>query len=388
MKLNSSFDLWCRRTFPAILAGVIVLAGTGLALAQDAGATLPPGVQDVVKLAKAGISEDIILAQVKSSAATYSLTADQIIYLTQQGVSQNVIKTLMASAPASAPVAPPAPVTAPAPVAPVAPPAASASVSAPPSYTLPTTPAPAVVVAADTSVPSLTTFQSALAPYGAWINVPGYGLCWQPTVAVTDPYWRPYFDGGHWVYTDAGWSWESDYPWGGWAFHYGRWFRSGGVWVWAPGYDYAPAWVCWRQADAYCGWAPLPPEAVFVPGLGLRYRGALALDVDFGLGFEAFNFVPYDHFWDYNLHPYLLGPGVGLDIYRRSVILNGYRVDGGRFVVEGLGRDRIALYTHHDVVRVDVGVGFGHRPVVVGHDHGYGGYGHDSYGHDRDRHGW
>lgn len=379
MKLNSLYGTWFRRWLPAVLVVALMLAEAGLAAAQDAGATLPPGVQDVVKLAKAGISEDIILAQVRSSGATYSLSAEQIIYLTQQGVSQNVIKTLMASA--AGPTAVSAPTSAPA--APVAPPPAAAA-PVQPAYTLPSTSAPTVTVAADEQTPSLATFQSALAPYGTWVNLPDYGLCWQPSVAITDPFWRPYFNGGHWVYTDAGWAWESDYPWGGWAFHYGRWFRHAGIWSWAPGFDYAPAWVCWRQADAYCGWAPLPPEAVFVPGLGLRYRGVLAADVDFGLDYDAFAFVPYDHFWDHDLHPFLLGAGVRLDIYRRSVILNGYRVEGGRFVVEGLGRDRIALYTHHDVVRVDIG--FGHRPVVVGHDRDYRDrdYRHD----DRQRHGW
>lgn len=378
MKLNSWLGAWFRRCLPAVMIGALVLAGAGLAAAQDAGAALPPGVQDVVKLAKAGISEDIILAQVRSSGATYSLSADQIIHLTQQGVSQNVIKTLMASAPepTTAPVPPPAPAV------PIAPPPTAAP--AQPAYTLPSTPAPSITVAAEAEAPSLATFQGSLAPFGTWVNLPDYGLCWQPTVAMTDPFWRPYFNGGHWVYTDVGWAWESDYPWGGWTFHYGRWFRHAGIWTWAPGYDYAPAWVCWRQADAYCGWAPLPPEAVFVPGVGLRYRGVLAADVDFGLNFEAFAFVPYDHFWDHDLHPFLLGSGVRLDIYRRSIILNGYRVEGGRFVVEGLGRDRIGRYTHHDVVRVDIG--FAHRPVVVGHDRDS--RDRDYRRDDRQHHGW
>jgi hypothetical protein len=30
-------------------------------------------------------------------------------------------------------------------------------------------------------------------------------------------------------------------------------------------------------------------------------------------------------------------------------VLNGYRVDNGRFVVEGLGHDHMAAVTHHDV---------------------------------------
>ena len=76
---------------------------------------LPPGVQDVVKLARAGINEDIILTQVKTAGASYQLSADQIIYLSSQGVSQNVLRALMASgpvpdgAPVPVPVTPPNP---------------------------------------------------------------------------------------------------------------------------------------------------------------------------------------------------------------------------------------------------------------------------------------
>ena len=115
------------------------------------------------------------------------------------------------------------------------------------------------------AAPSLDYFQSQLAPYGNWLNLPGYGLCWQPAV---DFGWRPYFDGGHWEYTDAGWYWQSDYTWGDIAFHYGRWAYTASGWVWVPGYEYAPAWVVWRHADVdgYVGWAALPPGAVFVNG--------------------------------------------------------------------------------------------------------------------------
>jgi hypothetical protein len=205
---------------------------------------------------------------------------------------------------------------------------------------------------------SLDSFRMQLAPYGTWMDVPGYGLCWRPSVAATDPYWRPYCDQGHWVYTADGWFWQSDYPWGDIAFHYGRWCRDSVGWVWVPGYDWAPAWVCWRQADGYCGWAPLPPGAVFRAGVGLTFGGHLAVDVDFGLGVDMFTFVPYDRFWDHNLHAYLLPrERVGL-FFGRSVIMNGYRLDHGRFVVEGIGRERMATLTHHDV-RVEIEVGHG-----------------------------
>ena len=84
------------------------------------------------------------------------------------------------------------------------------------------------------------------------------------------------------------------------------------------------------------------------------YDGRLAVDVGFGLGPEAFVFVPYDHFWDYSLHGFIV-PRDRVDfIFARSVIRNGYRLDHGRFIIEGIGRDRIGLYTHREI-RVEHG---------------------------------
>jgi hypothetical protein len=322
---------------------------------------LPPGVQDVVKLVKAGLSEDVILAHIRNAQAYYSLSADQIIFLHNQNVAQSEIAALLgpgspaASAsvtPASVAPGPPlnVPVAAPAPMAPaLAPapiptPATALYAPAPAMLTAP----PALAVSTPQS-PSLDSFRMQLSPYGAWVDVPGYGLCWRPSVAATDPYWRPYCDQGHWSYTAEGWLWQSDYPWGDVVFHYGRWYRDTLGWVWVPGYDWAPAWVCWRQAEGYCGWAPLPPGAVFKPGIGLWFGGHLAVDVGFGLGADAFMFVPYDRFWDHNLHAFLLPHERLVIVFGRSEIRNGYRVEHGRFVVEGLGRERMVVLTHHEI---------------------------------------
>ena len=206
--------------------------------------------------------------------------------------------------------------------------------------------------------PSLASFQTELGPYGMWVDVAGLGLCWRPAVAAQNPYWRPYFDEGHWVYTADGWYWQSDYPWGDVAFHYGRWQYTNLGWVWAPAYDWAPAWVCWRQGDGYCGWAPLPPGAVFRPGVGLYFNGRLAVDIDFGLGVNAFTFVPYDRFWEHDLHRFVIGRDRLQFVFGRSHIANGYRFDHGRFIVAGIGRERMAALTHREiheeVVRHDI----------------------------------
>jgi hypothetical protein len=355
-----------------LIASLATHLSAARCLAQTAAVpSLPPGVQDVVKLAKAGLSEDVVLTYIKNAGASYNLSADQLIYLQSQSVTQNEIKALLGAGSSSLPA--PAPVVArpaPAPLATtqVAAPAAPQYASAP----VASEPPPAAAVPAAQPA-SLALFQAQLAPYGAWMDVPGYGPCWRPTVAATDPYWRPYCDQGHWVYTADGWFWQSDYPWGDIAFHYGRWYRDSLGWMWVPGYDWAPAWVCWRQADGYCGWAPLPPGAIFKAGVGLWFGGHLAVDVDFGLGAEVFTFVPYDHFWDHNLHAFLLPRDrVGI-VFSRSVIMNGYRLDHGHFIVEGLGRERMAVYTHHDIrietpgIHVDVR-GHGSHAEMKGHD--------------------
>lgn len=103
-------------------------------------------------------------------------------------------------------------------------------------------------------------FVDPLSAYGRWFVYAGYGWVWTPTVVSPD--WRPYTV-GRWVYTDAGWMWLSDEPWGWATCHYGRWFYDGAYgWIWVPDTVWGPAWVCWRTGPAFYGWAPLPPGFV------------------------------------------------------------------------------------------------------------------------------
>jgi hypothetical protein len=224
------------------------------------------------------------------------------------------------------------------------------------------TPPPVVSAAPLAPLPgseiTLGYFQTQLTPFGTWVNVPGYGYCWRPTIQDAEFGWRPYFNDGHWDYTDDGWFWRSEYPWGEYAFHYGRWARDARYgWVWTPGYEWAPAWVCWRNAEAagFCGWAPLPPGAIFQPGVGVFWNGRLAVDVDFGLGPDAFVFIPFDHFWEHDYRAFLAPSWRLPELFRVSIVANGYRFVGGHFVIGGIGRDRIGLLTHRDVAvgRID-----------------------------------
>ena len=58
-------------------------------------AKLPYGVDDVLKLSRAQISEDITLNYVKNSGTIYTLSPKDIVYLRNEGVSDKVINTMM-----------------------------------------------------------------------------------------------------------------------------------------------------------------------------------------------------------------------------------------------------------------------------------------------------
>ncbi len=116
---------------------------------------------------------------------------------------------------------------------------------------------------------SYEVFYTKLEPYGDWIETDQYGYVYHPRAAENNR-WRPYTN-GQWTYTDAGWTWVSDEPFGWATYHYGRWTRIRGAgWVWVPGNEWAAAWVSWRKGGQYVGWAPLPPEARFDRASGIR----------------------------------------------------------------------------------------------------------------------
>lgn len=153
------------------------------------------------------------------------------------------------------------------------------------------------------------TFYDALAGEGNWIQSSDFGYVWQPN--VSDPDWAPYTV-GHWVYTDAGWTWASDEPWGWATYHYGRWANLNGYgWCWVPGYTWGPAWVSWRYGGGYAGWAPLPPDSFygidyFDDGSDVSEDYHIGGDCDFffGIGPAWYCFLPvtcmgYRHYHGY-----------------------------------------------------------------------------------------
>src|ERR1700704_2803889 len=138
---------------------------------------------------------------------------------------------------------------------------------------------------------SYSTFYTKLEPHGDWRETSDYGYVWQPREAQSRN-WRPYTN-GHWVYTDVGWTWVSEEPFGWATYHYGRWTRLRNIgWVWVPGDEWAPAWVSWRKSDEYVGWAPLPPEARFDRRSGIHNWA----DSYYDIGPDQYSFVSCNEF--------------------------------------------------------------------------------------------
>src|SRR5579883_552735 len=128
---------------------------------------------------------------------------------------------------------------------------------------------------------SPSDFIQPLAAYGTWVDAPRYGRCWHPKDVSTD--WQPYAY-GQWVWTDAGWYWQSDEPWGWATCHYGSWTDDPSYgWLWIPGTQWAPAWVTWREGDNYIGWAPCGPNETVLPPSAFLFTGIH----DFGRAFRG-----------------------------------------------------------------------------------------------------
>lgn len=317
---------------------------------------LTVGMKEIVELARSGVSEEVLNAYVEKSGRVYHPSVDEIIYLKDLGVAPGAIATLIRTGDresnANAQVAEPA--------RPDSNSTADATPPPPQSDLLErdtTTPQPPIADAvpapnapADAPV-NLDYFRASLAAYGSWIYVDGYGECWRPSVAIADVGWRPYFDSGRWVYTNCGWYWLSDYSWGWAAFHYGRWMRNGRWgWVWVPGYTWGPAWVEWRMADDYCGWAPLPP--VFSSTFSLAY---LDNSWGFSIGWDFYNWIPYRYCSGYYPRHFAARHGLGHEIFEHSRPVRPIVVGSNNSViVTGPDARQVANAGHVEIRRVHI----------------------------------
>ena len=197
------------------MAAVISVAGlawpAATVFAQDAAAPSPApaaayspaapqltyGLQQVLQLAQARVGDETILAFVKSSGNSYALTADQIIYLRQQGISSAVITTMLSQSRPMAPAVAPAPMQAP---------VAASSYAA----------APVAVAAPVTAAPAVTYVQTASA--ASYYYYPSYSS--SPNYYYPDYYYPDYY-GYSPVSFSFGWGGYYGGGWGGWRGGYG-----------------------------------------------------------------------------------------------------------------------------------------------------------------------
>lgn len=329
-----------------MLAGQLMAQDPALpttSLAMLPGGILPESpLAQVIKLVRAGVDVGIIQTFITNSSSTFNLDADKIIALKDVGAPNDLAALMMAhdhllqaqfAAAIPLPATPPD-LAIPAPTAQPVPPPVDDSQNASPSL------APAVTV---------DYFYNLLAPYGHWVALEGYGRCWQPGVAAYHPEWQPYADHGHWVYTNLGWYWVSDYSWGWVPFHYGRWLHDTRLgWCWCPDSVWGPAWVVWRTSDDYCGWAPLPPGSEYVDGSGFIYDGSVvAPDSDFGLAQESFIFVNLLDFCDPYPARHRIAPSRQAFVYHQTTALNHFdRDDRLGFINRGIEPTRVTRVTH------------------------------------------
>ncbi|HZE89230.1 MAG TPA: DUF6600 domain-containing protein [Verrucomicrobiae bacterium] len=188
---------------------------------------------------------------------------------------------------------------------------------------------------------SFDLFYSNLSPHGTWQVSAQYGRVWRPSVET--PGWSPYVD-GHWVYTDLGWSWVSDYPWGAIPYHYGTWVadpESG--WVWVPGYTWAPAWVTFRSGPDYVGWAPV------APGFNVGVSVGLAVPVA-----SSFVFVSCHDFLSPSLHGSVIPYSRATGVYTNTRVVNNLTVRNNVVVNRGLDVTTIARASGRRVEAVPI----------------------------------
>ena len=98
--------------------------------------------------------------------------------------------------------------------------------------------------------------------YGAYNNVPGYGMMWQPF--FTGVGWDPFTNGAWSWYPGYGYMFASAYPWGWMPYRYGSWMSVPGFgWMWQPG-----AFNSWGTAPRFSGTLPVNFHPLVAPASG------------------------------------------------------------------------------------------------------------------------
>jgi len=187
-------------------------------------------------------------------------------------------------------------------------------------------------------------FYDELSPYGQWVDYLNYGYVWIPNAG---PDFVPYYSAGHWILTNYGWTWVSDYNWGWAPFHYGRWnFDNYYGWYWVPGNEWAPAWVIWRHARGYYGWAPMAPGISIGVSYGRDYR----------MPYDRWIFVGDRDFCRHDFYRYHVDRSRNTWIINNSYVINNTYVDNSRHSTyySGPRREEVQYYSRNVVKVVNI----------------------------------
>lgn len=302
-------------------------------------ATLPPSLGSdspagqVIQMMQSGVDTNTILAYINNSTVLFDLSPDQINYLNDLGMPKEIV-TAMTQHDMRLGVTIDAP---------------------PPDETQEAMPDDSGQASDDSQQPQQVTendFYTTLGPYGNWVNIPGYGTCWQPCAGAYNAAWTPYGTRGHWVYTDSGWYWVSGYSWGWCTFHYGRWLHNDQRgWCWWPDTTWGPSWVVWRSSGNYCGWAPLPPNSLYRQGAGFVFNGkAVSAGFDFGIDANRFTFVPIRNVLDPHPERSRLDKAKLSGVFKRTKVYNNLDFKNGAIVNNGFPIGQIVAVTGKPVV--------------------------------------
>lgn len=188
---------WCVAMFAISVSCPVAIAEQAVPATQSvanaaAGTTDPVQLSqptaDILKLSRAKVSDDVTVAFIQNGGQRFGLTANEIVYLRQQGVSDRVVAAMLNQQAQTATAAPPPPAAAP--VADVT--ASAPQFIAPPAATPIVETAPVsmyVVSGAPAYYPVYDPWPYGYDPWPYWSPVLSFGFYWG---------WSDYDDDCHW----------------------------------------------------------------------------------------------------------------------------------------------------------------------------------------------
>src|SRR5665213_804326 len=84
-----------------VVAAATMICLTAGSIAHAQAASLSPELQEILKFSQAHMTDDVITAYIKNSGKNYAMSADQMLLLNSQGVSQPVISALVNAKPSA-----------------------------------------------------------------------------------------------------------------------------------------------------------------------------------------------------------------------------------------------------------------------------------------------